>query len=572
MIRFKTIKWKNFLSTGNKFTEISIDSSGPTLIIGENGTGKSTVLDALTYGLFSKPFRKINKPQLINSINRKDCLVEIIFQIGDKEYSVIRGMNPGRFEIYVDGVLLSQSAKSKDYQEILEKQILKLNWKSFTQIIVLGSSSFLPFMQLNASHRREVIEDLLDIQIFSIMNMLLKDKMLSSKKLFSKVSSKLELVTEKINLQKKYIAEVLEINNDKIENIKNNINSHNNIISESKNQIVVYSEKIDHLQTGITSFDDISNITQEYVRLEGQIENNLRKVSKDIEFFEDLENCPTCKQDIISSHKNHVLCELHNRDKEYSEALVGLGNKIEVSAKQLNEMVEIKREIDDLIEKNKSLSYSIKGDTDYINKLNKEIEYLLKVQSKSADDQTKLVSLFEEKDGYITELDEYKDERRYHEIAFTLFKDSGIKTKIIKQYLPIMNKLINKHLAMMNCYFNFVLDENFNETIKSRGRDTFSYDSFSEGEKMRIDLALLFTWRAIAKMKNSASTNLLILDEVFDSSLDSSGTEDFMKLLVDLALNSSVYVISHKGELLHDKFPNTLKFEKQNNFSKMLAI
>ncbi len=572
MIIFKTIKWKNFLSTGNQFTEVNIESEDSTLIVGENGAGKSTILDALTYGLFSKPFRKINKPQLINSINRKDCLVEINFCIGSKEYSVIRGMNPGRFEIYIDNELLNQNAKAKDYQEILEKQILKLNWKSFTQIIILGSSSFRPFMQLNTAHRREVIEDLLDIQIFSIMNMLIKDKLNENRKNIGDLNSKLELISEKIKLQKRYIDEVVEINNDKIENIKNNISIHNQSVSEYENNIEECEKEIYKLESGLIGFDQISKLVDNYIKLESQISTKFKGVSKDINFFEDLENCPTCKQDIEVSHKDHVLDGLKNKSDEYSGALIELESKIVENNSALQDMTLLKENIEKNVEKIKGYNFAIKGDNDYIGKLNKEVEYLIKVQSKSGDDQNKLVLLCEDQNELSKKLDKLKDERRYYEIALSLFKDSGIKTNIIRQYLPIMNKLINKHLGVMNCYFNFMLDENFNEEIKSRGRDKFSYDSFSEGEKMRIDLALLFTWRSIAKMKNSASTNLLILDEVFDSSLDGSGTEDFMKMLVELSKDVSVYVISHKGDILHEKFPKVVKFEKKNNFSKMLAI
>tara|TARA_Y100000361_G_scaffold154308_1_gene179495 strand:- start:7063 stop:8781 length:1719 start_codon:yes stop_codon:yes gene_type:complete len=572
MIKFKTIKWRNFLSTGNQFTEVNVDSNEPTLIVGENGAGKSTVLDALTYGLFSKPFRKVNKPQLINSVNKKDCLVEIEFEIGNKQYSVIRGMNPGRFEIYIDGELLNQSAKAKDYQYILEKQILKLNWKSFTQIIILGSSSFRPFMQLNTAHRREVIEDLLDIQIFSIMNMLLKDKMTENKKFLDSCTSQLDLLGEKIDLQKKYISEVVEINNDKIKNVESSILQYGQSISKYKESIEGCLQTISGLSEGVENYDEISKVSKQYIKLEGQIENKFKKVVKDIEFFEDLVDCPMCKQDVESSHKDHILGDLKNKSNEYGNALTELESKINDNNSVLNRMHEIHKNIEKIQNEIRGYEFSIKGDSDYIEKLNGEVEYLLKVRSKSSGDQSKLNSLYEEKEKISGELTKSMENRRYYEVAFSLFKDTGIKTNIIKQYLPVMNHLINKNLSMMNCYFNFMLDENFNETIKSRGRDKFSYDSFSEGEKMRIDLALLFTWRAIAKMKNSASTNLLILDEVFDSSLDSTGTEDFMKLLVDLSQSASVYVISHKGDILQDKFTRTIKFEKQNNFSKMLAI
>ena len=427
-------------------------------------------------------------------------------------------------------------------------------------------------MQLNTAHRREVIEDLLDIQIFSIMNMLIKDKLNENRKNIGDLNSKLELISEKIKLQKRYIDEVVEINNDKIENIKNNISIHNQSVSEYENNIEECEKEIYKLESGLIGFDQISKLVDSYIKLESQISTKFKGVSKDINFFEDLENCPTCKQDIEVSHKDHVLDGLKNKSDEYSGALIELESKIVENNSVLQDMTLLKENIEKNVEKIKGYNFAIKGDNDYIGKLNKEVEYLIKVQSKSGDDQNKLVLLCEDQNEFSKKLDKLKDERRYYEISLSLFKDSGIKTNIIRQYLPVMNKLINKHLGVMNCYFNFMLDENFNEEIKSRGRDKFSYDSFSEGEKMRIDLALLFTWRSIAKMKNSASTNLLILDEVFDSSLDGSGTEDFMKMLVELSKDVSVYVISHKGDILHEKFPKVVKFEKINNFSKMLAI
>lgn len=570
MIKFKVVRWKNFLSTGNSFTYIDLQLHDTTLILGENGSGKSTMLDALTFGLFGRPFRKINKPQLVNSINNSDCLVEVEFDIGTRSFLIRRGIKPNIFEIFIDGVLLNQDARAKDYQEVLEKTMLKLNHKSFTQIIMLGSSSFQPFMQLPVASRREVIEDLLDIQIFSVMNQLLKERAVENDSELHSNSGDLELNSEKIKVQEKYIKEVKEINSDKIEKTKKDIEQNNRRIEENNESIQKKTTEVDIHAKHLSVNESLQKKKVKLVSLKNQIESNLHKTNKNIDFFEHTLECPTCQQGIDSTHKDSILKERSSKIAEYDDALIkiysdvdSLDEKLSNSDELLDEQLLRKGELQKLIHSN----YGIE---EYVNKLQEEIEYLYKVRDKSSGDDERLQEL---KNIHL-ELNELRtylvDQKKYIDVSFDLLKDTGIKTLIIKKYLPVMNGLVNKYLSAMESYFNFTLDEQFNEVIKSRFRDVFSYDSFSEGEKMRIDLALLFTWRSIAKMKNSANTNLLILDEVFDSSLDSVGTEEFLKLLSGMDIDTNIFVISHKGDTLYDKFNSILTFEKKGNFSKVV--
>jgi DNA repair exonuclease SbcCD ATPase subunit len=570
MIKFKVVRWKNFLSTGNSFTYIDLHLHDTTLILGENGSGKSTMLDALTFGLFGRPFRKINKPQLVNSINNSDCLVEVEFDIGTRSFLIRRGIKPNIFEIFIDGVLLNQDARAKDYQEVLEKTMLKLNHKSFTQIIMLGSSSFQPFMQLPVASRREVIEDLLDIQIFSVMNQLLKERAVENDSELHSNSGDLELNSEKIKVQEKYIKEVKEINSDKIEKTKKDIEQNNRRIEENNESIQKKTTEVDIHAKHLSVNESLQKKKVKLVSLKNQIESNLHKTNKNIEFFEHTLECPTCQQGIDSTHKDSILKERSSKIAEYDDALIkiysdvdSLDEKLSNSDELLDEQLLRKGELQKLIHSN----YGIE---EYVNKLQEEIEYLYKVRDKSSGDDERLQEL---KNIHL-ELNELRtylvDQKKYIDVSLDLLKDTGIKTLIIKKYLPVMNGLVNKYLSAMESYFNFTLDEQFNEVIKSRFRDVFSYDSFSEGEKMRIDLALLFTWRSIAKMKNSANTNLLILDEVFDSSLDSVGTEEFLKLLSGMDIDTNIFVISHKGDTLYDKFNSILTFEKKGNFSKVV--
>ena len=570
MIEFKKIRWKNFLSTGNNFTELDLDSHNTTLIIGENGSGKSTFLDALTYGLFSKPFRKINKNQIINSVNNKACLVEVEFRIGSRNYLVRRGMKPVVFEIYVDNELINQDSKAKDYQERLEKHILKLTFKSFTQIILLGSSSFLPFMKLPAAHRREVIEDLLDIQIFSIMNQILKERYSENKVNISDNNQTLNLNLEKIDVQRKYIQEVKEINSDKIVDIRKLIETTNQEMADIDSQVMSLRTEVISLSKNITDKDRLSTELDKLRQIKASIESMIGKIGSDIDFFDNNTNCPVCKQDIEEDHRVDIL---HNRESVKDSKENGLRELDEHLNNLSGKLMEINSIQDIISAKEKditSLGYKHSSSEDYVKKLVDEIEYLYKVKKKSYGDDEKLKSLKEEREQLHSSRKRLLKDRDYLSLASNLLKDTGIKTRIIKQYLPVMNKLINGYLNAMDSYFKFTLDENFNELIQSRFRDEFSYENFSEGEKMRIDLSLLFTWRSIAKMKNSANTNLLVLDEVFDSSLDSTGTEEFLKLIQTVGQDTNVFVISHKGDALYEKFENNITFAKVGNFSKVV--
>ena len=564
MITFKSIRWRNFLSTGAAFTEINFTKSTNTLIIGQNGAGKSTILDALCFGLFGKPFRKINKPQLLNSINGRDAVVEVEFNIGQKRYKVIRGIKPNLFEIYLNDVLLNQDAASKDYQEVLEKNILKLNYKSFTQVVILGSASFVPFMQLSAADRRTIIEDLLDIQIFSSMNAIVKEKMSSLKDGITKSKYDIKLVEEKINLQMQNIEENKK-NNDaeikkKFEEIGKSKEQHNKL----QNDIQLINKHITVLQSKVGD-----KKAKGLFQIKGKVQTNIDRNEKDIQFYENHHDCPTCKQSITPEWKDSQVKE---KSEKINTQRTGLQEIDEELTKVTNEVKEITDILNHInahngeIIKHTSTMTSI---AQYIIKLNGEIDELTNKQVGTEGADQKLTELKQELETYNQLYKEQLSEKHYHEFAGTLLKDGGIKTRIIKQYLPIMNKLINKYLTAMDFFVNFNINENFEETIKSRHRDEFSYANFSEGEKMRIDLALLFTWRQIAKLKNSTNTNLLILDEVFDSSLDTVGTEEFLKLINEMGTDTNVFVISHKGDQLFDKFRSIIKFEKKNNFSRI---
>jgi DNA repair exonuclease SbcCD ATPase subunit len=569
MIIFEKVRWKNFLSTGNWFTEIDLKRSPNTLIIGSNGSGKSTILDALTFGLFGKPFRKINKPQLPNSINEKDCVVEIEFAIGKKAYKIIRGIKPNVFEIYIDGKLLNQDAAAKDYQEVLEKNILKLNFKSFTQIVILGSASFTPFMQLSAADRRGIIEDLLDIQIFSSMNSLVKEKMGEIKDKSVQLKYDLDLTAEKIELQKQNIEENKKHNDEEIEKKRIEITKSEEQIKSLNKDIVLIRKHIDVLTSKILNKDSLEIKRTKLSNLENQLSNNLKKLDKEVRFYEDNHDCPTCKQTITQDWKEKQILEKQVKKGDISLALDDIEKKISETNEKVNQIVKITKHINEHNSEVIKHNASITAINKYVAKLNAEITELSTKKDNLEDENTKLKELREELAGLIKKQKELADEKQYYEFAGTLLRDTGIKTKIIKQYLPIMNKLINKYLTAMDSFINFNLNENFEETIKSRHRDDFSYHNFSEGEKMRIDLAILFTWRQIAKLKNSVNTNLLILDEVFDSSLDTVGTDEFLKLMYDVGQDTNVFVISHKGDQLFDKFRSVIRFEKKNNFSRI---
>jgi DNA repair exonuclease SbcCD ATPase subunit len=568
MIVFKKVRYKNFVSTGNYFTEIDFQKSSNTLIVGSNGAGKSTMLDALCFSLFGKAFRSINKPQLINSINQKDCITECEFDIGNKKYKIVRGIKPNIFEIYQDGDLVNQDAASRDYQEYLEKFILKLNYKSFTQIVILGSASFVPFMQLSANDRRSIIEDLLDIQIFSTMNTVLKDKISGNKDQVTDNNSKLQIVEAKIEIQNTHIRSIQKTNEEKIEEYDNQIKLYNTDILELQEKIQQTSNAVNELQSDVENKIEVETRLKKFTKIESQIENNLSKYKTDIGFFEQNDNCPTCKQEIALGFKEQQIKDNKDRVSEIESGLKVLEEKLLAEQERLNVINVKQKEIQKLQISNATNTTSITETNKYIAKLKSQIETLKSKQDNLETENTKLNELNTQLEVILEKKKELIDEKTYYEAASGLLKDTGIKTKIIKQYLPIINKVVNKHLATFDFFVNFNLDESFKETIKSRHRDAFSYESFSEGEKQRIDMALMLTWRTIAKLKNSANTNLLILDEIFDSSLDANGTEYLMNILHMLE-DVNLFVISHKGDILQDKFRSVIKFEKVNNFSRI---
>ena len=569
MIVFEKVRWRNFLSTGNAFTEIDIGKSPTTLIVGSNGSGKSTLIDALTFALFNKPFRKIKVAQLINSINQKDGLVEVEFSIGASKYKIRRGIKPNIFEIYQNNILVNQDAHSKDYQQFLEKQILKLNYKSFTQIVVLGSSSFIPFMQLPAPHRREVIEDLLDIQIFTRMNDILKVEMTTLAQNFKDTEKDLDVVIQKRDLQEQYIGRLDEQRkksaheiNDKISKSKKNIDGYQRDITDLQ-------EQIDTLQKGIIDEEVVSKRLKKITSLQDALEKNKGRIAKDITFYLENDECNTCKQSIDPAFKTKILDARQDKAKEIELASIELDNKFNDVNNRINEIVDTQNKITQIQYNINSLNANIQAENRSIDSYNIDITKINEVEN-SEDEMLKLQEYRQEETKLRDEKTKLNDERYYAEISGNLLKDTGIKTKIINQYLPVINHYVNHYLQSLDFFVQFNLDNSFKETIKSRHRDEFSYASFSEGEKLRIDLSLLFTWRTIAKMKNSTNTNLLILDEVFDSSLDNNGTDEFLKILNTMAKGINAFVISHKGDILIDKFSNTLKFEKANNYSRLV--
>ena len=568
MIEFKNVRWKNFLSTGNNYTEIQLDRNNTTLIIGENGAGKSTILDALCFGLFGKPFRNINKSQLLNSINNSGALVEVEFKIGSKNIKVVRGIKPNTFEIYINGKMYNQDANARDYQKYLEQQILKLNYRSFTQVVILGSSTFIPFMQLKARQRREVVEDILDIQIFSLMNMLLKQELKSISDDQRENDYNYDLTEEKVNLKQQYIENIKD-NRDKLIQEKNDLLQGNEEEVHKKNaSITMLNGSNEELLSEIQDQSKVNKNQEKLKTIRTTLTEKKNSNSKMVKFFQENDDCPTCEQPL--NNADEMIKVKQTEVDKFTNALdelKGAINKTESRQKEISSIVDKIRENEVTVAKENSSIVQLekfnstllseiaqlesgdvgKEDLKELKKLRSHLKVLNTLKSKLREDQT------------------------YAEAARNMMMDTGIKTKIIKQYLPIMNKLINTYLTSMEFYVNFTLDENFTETIKSRYRDEFTYASFSEGEKMRIDLALLFTWRAVAKMKNSTNTNLLILDEIFDSSLDGAGTDEFLKILNTLG-NENVFVISHKQDVLVDKFKHTLKFEKNKNFSKMVVV
>ncbi len=568
MILFRYVRWKNLLSTGNYYTEINLYNNTNTLIVGENGAGKSTMLDALCFGLFGKPFRDINKPQLLNSINNKDCVVEVEFDTNNKSYKIIRGIKPNVFEIYCNDQLVTQSAAVKDYQEHLEKFILKLNYKSFTQIVLLGSASFTPFMQLSASDRRAIIEDLLDIQIFSRMNGVLKDKFQLLKENYAEAKYAFDLKSEKIQMQIQFIENLKKNTEQKIAQQELEIANTQIKIEQSMSTEFSLMQDLSDLCMQISDKDKVDGKLSKFANIKNNLGKTMTKVNSDIAFYNDNDECPTCKQGIPHEHKQTILDERKSKFQELEDALSKLDSEVDQLADRQEQILAIAEQIQEKKSELTSIQSEISAEKRYIETLRKDIERIRNAKEDVNEENKKLQTLNTEIIDLEANMKNLSEERLYYETATTLLKDTGIKTKIIRQYIPVINKLVNKYLTSLDFFVNFNLDESFKETIKSRYRDDFTYASFSEGEKQRIDMALMLTWRAVAKLKNSASTNLLILDEIFDSSLDANGTEDLMKIL-DMLESTNLFVISHKGDILQDKFAHTIRYEKVNNFSRI---
>ena len=570
MIIFEKIRFKNFLSYGNSWTEINLNQHKDTLIIGENGAGKSTFLDALSYALYMKPFRQVNNPQLVNSINKKHLYVEVEFKVGGNHYKVGRGHAPRKFEVYQNGELLNQEAHTKDYQKILEQQILKMNYKSFTQIVVLGSRNFVPFMQLKTADRRVVIEDLLDIQIFSVMAGILKDKISENSKDLQDVEYQVNLINEKIEVQQEYIDKVNQDQEDQILKIQNQINERTQEVENLVDEQQALVEQSRMLAEQAAPLEEVSNKIQQFLSLETQIESKLTKLKKQLKFYEENDSCDTCGQEIAHEFKQKQIEKSNTAISETTSGLKQLEQEISKSSERVTKLKDLKEEADRI-----ATSASNKGSTaaaieEVIESLQAELDEIQVEAGEDGKARTKLTELTADLEETNKRKIDYRRKASIYNTAQILLKDTGIKSRIIKQYVPVMNKLINKYLAAMEFFVDFNLDEDFKETIRSRHRDDFVYSSFSEGEKMRIDLALLFTWRAIAKLKNSASTNILIMDEIFDSSLDSQGTDEFLKIIKELTSDTNIIIISHKTDQLLDKFSNVIKFEKHKNFSRIV--
>jgi len=570
MIKFENIRWKNLLSTGNQWTHIDFTKYSSTLIIGTNGAGKSTILDALTFVLFNKPFRKITKGQLVNSTNEKDCRVEVEFGIGTREYKVVRGIKPSVFEIWVDGKMLNQDSAANDQQKNLENNILKLNYKSFTQIVVLGSSAFVPFMQLNNTHRREVIEDLLDIRIFSAMNSVIKDKIRKIRDDVKVLTLKKESLNDKVNMQKEFIE---ELENRGKENI-----------TEKKEKLTILLDESDELNLtnqGLEKEINTLTISQEKVagtgdrllklnNLKGKITQKVSSITKEHKFFTDNTVCPTCTQDIEESFRLNRIADVQNKSEDLREGLKELEETIKLEEDRERQFTQLSKEITSLTHGISKNNTKISGFQRQIRDIESEIQRLTSQLADRNTEHEKLSDLREQYNTTFEKLVTTKEDVGYKDFVYNLLKDGGVKTKIIKKYLPLINQQVNRYLQMMDFYINFKLDEEFNETIESPIHEDFSYASFSEGEKMRIDLALLFTWREVAAYKNSTNTNLLIMDEVFDSSLDGYGTDEFLKIIRYVIKDANIFIISHK-EALHDKFESVIQFEKVKGFSRMIS-
>lgn len=571
MILFKSVQWKNFLSTGSSFNKVLLNKSSTTLIIGKNGEGKSTILDALCFGLFGKPFRNINKGQLVNSINGKGCVVEIEFSIGKKEYKIVRGIKPNVFEIWCGDEMINQDAASRDYQKVLEQQILRLNYKTFTQVVILGSASFVPFMQLSPLQRREVIEDILDIRIFSTMNTILKEKANETKDTIKRIESEIATAKTKVDGQTLLIKTLTDAKSEAIGSLLSKIESNNQEILGSESAVASLVAEITTLQSRTKEKSKVDGDFEKAKSFRSTLTARVEHFTSESEFFTENDVCPSCSQDIPDAHKEKILKDINAKiDAENTR----LEDMEKVFTRLNAQLADINEALNEITDKNISVSTN-NAQITMLNKLNASLQ--AEIDSHKSDttnvdeEKRKLKELAQEAMNKINEKTQLQEQRNIEEVAAVLLKDTGIKTAIIREYLPAMNKLINKYLTAMDAYIHFELDEAFNEIVKSRYRDDFTYASFSEGEKMRIDLAILFTWRQIAKMKNSVNTNLLLLDEIFDSSLDTAGTDYFLNLMNGIGENTNIFVISHKGDQLFDKFRSVIKFEKRNDFSVIAA-
>ena len=570
MILFETIRWKNFLSTGNQYTEVNFTENKTNLIIGTNGAGKSTVLDALTFSLFGKPFRKINKPQLINSTNEKDCRVEVCFSVNNTEWKIVRGIKPNIFEIWRNDSLMDQFAAALDQQKWLEQNVLKMNYKSFTQIVILGSSTFVPFMQLTTNNRREVIEDLLDIKIFSSMNTIIKEKIRQSKEEIKVLNLKKESLTEKVAMQETFIGELEQLGKESIQKKEKKV-------TELLKEVEVYMRDNSAVEESIFAYtkeqEYVTGATQKLRKLgqlKGKISNKVSTITKEHKFFSENTVCPTCNQDIEENFRINRINDAQTKAKELQSGYKELEEAIKEEEERERQFTALSKEISKLNNDISQNNVRIAGCQRQISNLESEVQRTTEQLANRNTEDEKLETF---KDNLKTTYDELlnkKETINYYDFSFSLLKDGGVKSKIIKKYLPLINQQVNRYLQMMDFYINFTLDEEFNETVQSPIHEDFSYASFSEGEKMRIDLALLFTWREVARMKNSVNTNLLIMDEVFDSSLDGFGTEEFLKIIKYVVKDANIFVISHK-ESLHDRFDNVLRFEKVKGFSRLLS-
>jgi len=568
MITFKKIRWRNFLSTGNSFNEVNLQGSGTNLIIGNNGSGKSTILDALTFSLFGKPFRKINKPQLKNSVNEKECVVEVEFTIGNTEWKIIRGIKPNVFEIWRDDKLLDQAAASLDQQKWLEQSVIKMNFKSFTQIVILGSSTFVPFMQLSAANRREVIEDLLDIKVFSSMNSIIKDRIKLTRDEIKLLNLKKDSLVDKVEMQKNFIEELENRGNANINANKENIANLDKEIGEYIDANVIVESHLEQYTKEQESLVSVGDKLKKLNNMKGKISQKVSTITQEHKFFNENSVCPTCTQSIEEEFRINRIKDAQNKAKELQSGYKELEEAIKEEEERERQFIALSKEITKLTHGISQNNIKISGCRRQIQNLESEIQRITEQLQNRNTEHEKLKSFKENLKTTYEELESKKESINYYDFSYSLLKDGGVKSKIIKKYLPLINQQVNRYLQMMDFYINFTLDEEFNETVQSPIHEDFSYASFSEGEKMRIDLALLFTWREVARMKNSVNTNLLIMDEVFDSSLDGFGTDEFLKIIRYVIKDANIFVISHKTGL-EDKFENVIKFEKVKGFSRM---